>query len=263
MRVLLKTAALVVLAGAALPKLTQVRAQSCSSCPSSSCQIWTCDGSAAYGGPVDWCLYPDRGCDPSSGYTAQGDCCCLGTPIVVDVDGDGISLTSGEDGVPFRIGSTSALIRVAWTEPGSDDAWLALDRNRNGVIDDARELFGNLTSQPTPSPPGPRNGFNALAVFDSPAEGGNVDGRIDSSDLVYSRLLSWQDRNHNGLSESNELHSLPELGVVAIDLKVHEARRVDEFGNQFRYRARIIRDHGTHVGEWAWDVLLTAAANIH
>lgn len=180
-----------------------------------------------------------------------------GSPILIDVGGNGFDLTSAAGGVLFDILATGIKRQVSWTAAGTDDAWLVLDRNGNGVVDSGTELFGNKTPQPS----GPRpHGFLALAEYDKAGFGGNGDGVITSADSIWHSLRLWRDANHNGLSEPGELVTLSAVGIEGLDLQYHESRRRDENGNLFKYRARVYTSRSSTVGRWAFDVFLVHAA---
>ena len=178
-------------------------------------------------------------------------CFADGCPILIETGNGGFTLTDAADGVDFDLVGHGVPSRVAWTEPGGDDAWLVLDRNGDGRIDDATELFGDRTPQP---PAGERHGFLALALFDQPAHGGDGDGWIGAGDAVFDDLRLWLDHDHDGVSDLGELIPLASADIEAIGLDFFRSQRRDRHGNRFRYSARVRLASGGH--RLATDVFL-------
>lgn len=176
-----------------------------------------------------------------------------GSPILIDVTGDGFFLTSAEGGVSFDISGSGNPVQIAWTAKGAGNAFLALP-GTDGLVHNGLQLFGNFTPQPSSDHP---NGFAALAVYDDPKNGGNGDGVIDARDAVFASLRLWIDKNHDGIAQPDELYTLLSLGVHSISLLYREDRRTDQYGNVFRYRARV---NGEDVGKTAYDVFLVEAS---
>lgn len=175
------------------------------------------------------------------------------SPIILDLGDDTYRLTSVWDGVQFDLRNDGVACQIAWTRLGAENAFLALDRNGNGRIDNGAELFGNFT--PLQSGQLASHGFEALAELDA-----NGDGVLDANDSAWATLLLWTDRNHDGASTPDELQSLASSAVTTLELDPALLGRRDQWGNQFRYMAHFrFRQPATETRRTYYDVFFRMA----
>lgn len=176
-----------------------------------------------------------------------------GSPIILNLEPGSYRLSGLDDPVSFDITGDGHRDLIGWTARGSNLAFLALDRNANGTIDDGRELFGDAT----PRIDGTRaaNGFEGLRDFDE-----NRDGFIDAHDPIWQRLLLWIDDDHNGISDSAELVPIGSSSVRSVSLDYHAAARHDPSGNRYRFEALTTISNGrTTVVRPCYDVFFVVA----
>ncbi|QDK39800.1 EF-hand domain-containing protein [Bdellovibrio sp. NC01] len=111
-----------------------------------------------------------------------------------------------------------------WPEAGAPGAFIAIDRDGDGKITKAEELFGNESGKY-------KNGFEALREFDS-----NKDGVIDSKDKDFGKLLLWFDKNGDGISQKGELVPL-KTKIKSISLK-YDGSAVNSVAGRAQVRER-------------------------
>lgn len=171
--------------------------------------------------------------------------CHDGSPLILDLNGDGIRTSNVlYQPVRFDIDGDGRPEEVGWTDPYSEEAFLWLDLDLDGRVDGGPELFGNATL--LPSGELAEHGFEALAAYDDLELGGNLDGRIDARDEVWSRLRLWVDRSHDGRADRGEIHSLSGQGVVWLPLDyehVPEAEAMDGNVNFHELRSVYAKRH--------------------
>ncbi|HED2415503.1 TPA: hypothetical protein R4Y39_005954, partial [Raoultella planticola] len=163
------------------------------------------------------------------------------SPIIIDLDGDGIETLSVSSGVFFDHDGNQFAENTGWVAP--DDGLLIFDRDGNGQIDSGSELFGNNTL--LKSGKLAANGYQALQELDE-----NKDGQLNSDDAIWASLRIWQDGNSNGRVDEGELLSLEEAGVAAIGTGYSTSQYVDEQGNAHQQTSTITRSDGA-VGQSA------------
>ena len=106
-------------------------------------------------------------------HVRAGDATRAVDPLVINEPGR--LATIADETVSFDLDADGVAEQVH--VPGSGAAFLALDANGNGTIDDGSELFG----------PGSGSGFGELAALDS-----DGNGWIDEGDAAFAQLSLWR-----------------------------------------------------------------------
>ena len=91
----------------------------------------------------------------------------MGSPIILDLDGDGVETVGVKDGAYFDHDGNGFAEQTGWAS--SHDGLLVMDRNGDGIINGGKELFGNETLLANGAKAA--NGFQALAELDSNHDG--------------------------------------------------------------------------------------------
>ncbi|QCD51747.1 calcium-binding protein [Campylobacter sp. RM16192] len=161
-------------------------------------------------------------------------------PLVIDLNKDGTRTLKLNGALNFDIDGDGFKEATGWISP--EDAFVAYDRNGNGKIDNGTELFGDKTVTSTRfeyTSKTAENGFEALKAFDS-----NKDNIIDEKDEEFDKLLLWQDKNSNAVSDEGELKSLKEHNIKSIDLNYKNINSTNN-GNYIRQTSKVTFNDGT------------------
>lgn len=163
------------------------------------------------------------------------------SPLLMDLHRNGFQFSKPNTGVYFDLNGNGDLQHIQWVAENTDDAFLAQDLNRNGIIDDGSELFGVGTLLELKNKQA-LNGFSALEQYDNIELGGNEDQLISSEDDVWNRLVLWTDRNADGISTKNEIIKLKKEHIINIDIK--DIKETD-----------IAEPSGNFIPLWSWATL--------
>lgn len=161
--------------------------------------------------------------NPADGIKSKmGNASTIPSPLILDLDGDGVETVSVTNGAWFDHASDGFAEQTGWV--GSDDGLLVRDLDGNDLIGSGTELFGSETLLTNGSKAA--NGFETLAELDS-----NLDGVIDSNDAAFTTLRIWKDTDGDGYTDEGELLTLEEAGVQSINVGYTNSTMVDANGN--------------------------------
>jgi Ca2+-binding RTX toxin-like protein len=159
-------------------------------------------------------------------------------PLTLDLDNDGLETTGVSTTNPIYFDHDADGVKTATGWVKSDDAFLVLDKNANGVIDSGRELFGDAFIKSNGQLA--TDGFDALQDLDT-----NLDGKVDANDAQFANLRLWRDLNQDGVSQSNELFTLSSQNIVAINVGSTDHSQILANGNQLADLGSFVKTDGS------------------
>lgn len=149
----------------------------------------------------------------------------LKDPLVINLSNEPISLSDRT--ASFDLDADGVLDEIPTLSAGS--AFLAIDKNNNGKIDDGTELFGSQTG----------NGFFELAEYDS-----NQDGFINQHDDVFNQLLIWQPGNSNKLTNLSDT-DVDTLSLQAVSTEFQFTNEKNQLLGQMRQSSVYAKEDGS------------------
>ena len=158
------------------------------------------------------------------------------SPLILDLDGDGVETTSVANGIYFDHDGNGFAEKSGWV--GKDDGLLVRDLNNNGQIDNGSELFGSNTLLSNNQKAA--NGFEALKDLDS-----NGDNIFNNQDTAWNEVKVWKDANGNGVVDEGELLTMEQAGITGFDLNYQSQSRDDANGNAHLQTSTITKADGT------------------
>ena len=195
-----------------------------------------------FGGEIDFLTCSCSGCDT-----------CGGSPIVIDTEGNGIRLTNAarvRSSISTAMEQKNVWVGLDWvrTMRGWHSIEMAMARSTMApnclvISRPNRKRATRMVFWPS------RNLIRVRTAAMTMASS-------IAADAIFFNLRLWQDKNHNGISEPDELYTLASLNVKALELNYKDSQRMDQHGNQFKYRAKVRDTSDGNVGRWAWDVWL-------
>jgi len=128
------------------------------------------------------------------------------TPVVVDLDGDGVEFDTIEDGIVFDADGDGEDEQIAWAN--EDDAVLVYDENGNNDVDGLDEIaFSRYSDDPNATD------LEGLRHFDT-----NEDLILDANDAEFESFKLWQDSDGDGVVGEGEMMTLSEAGIESLEL---------------------------------------------
>ena len=166
--------------------------------------------------------------------TFKGSQYGLLSPIIVDLDGDGIEMKSiKKSKARFDMNGDGGSDDTGWI--GKGDGFLVIDRNSDGLINDVSELSFGAEN------PNAASDLEALAALDN-----NGDKVIDAKDARFGELKIWVDADLDGVTDAGELKTLAELGIKSIGLAAQHREGTAKLGENILLSTAVFtRENGS------------------